>query len=111
MCFGEKGRRYSVPFSMAGKIKSYVNRKCFSYNECSFYSALLYNIQNCVFIRGSPGREPMRFSFNLIFWVLIFVKSTMACISKSERSGLTAPTISYHFWGMFVFQTKNWVGA
>lgn len=88
LLWGERGKSVFCTFSIAGKINSYINRECFSHNECSFYSTLLYNIQNCVFIREGPGREPTRFSFNLIFWVLIFVKSTMVCISKSERSCL-----------------------
>ena len=62
------------------KIKSYVNNKCFSRNECFFHSAFLYNIGNCVFIRRGTGWKPTIFSFNLIFWALIFVKTTMACI-------------------------------
>lgn len=62
------------------KIKSYVNNKCFPCNECSFHSAFLYNIGNCVFIRRGIGWKPTISSFNLIFWALIFVKTTMACI-------------------------------
>lgn len=45
------------------KIKSCVNNKCFSCNECSFHSAFLFNIGNCVFIRRSTGWEPNFFFF------------------------------------------------
>lgn len=49
---------------------------------------------------------PTSFPFNLIFWALIFVRSTMACISYSQRS-LLRPSPPPHLCGMFVFKTKE----
>lgn len=93
-------------FSTAGKIKSYVNRECFSYNECSFYSALLYNIQNCVFIRGSPGKEPRRFSFNLIFWFWSLL-SRQWHVSQRARGQVYSYYYFLSFLGNVCFPNKE----
>lgn len=61
------------------KIKSCVNNVFFSVMNVPFILRFCM-ILEIVFLLEEALDGSQNFSFNLIFWALIFVKTTMACI-------------------------------